>query len=78
MPGNVVKHKDVTFEIFQHLNHVRAIPLCNEHTRRILNLPAEIVFHLVGDVVIGARPALRNVSRKIAEALSSTQRVLLC
>ena len=77
MPGNVIKQKDVAFEIFQTFNRITAIPLCDETTRDILNLPSEIVFYMVGDVVVGHRPALKDVSRNIAAALSSKHPLLL-
>ena len=73
MPGNVIKHKEVVFKIFQSFDYIRAIPLCDEKTRDILNLPPELAFHIADGVAINVRPAWKDVARNIAEVLASRQ-----
>ncbi len=76
MPGNVIMHKNIEFEIFQTGNQVRAVSLCDEATRCLLNVPREIVFEVVGGKLINKKTRLTDISRDIVEALSS-QHLLL-
>lgn len=43
-PGNIVKQNLVEFEVYALDGRYKAVPLLNEHERRIANLPHELLF----------------------------------
>jgi hypothetical protein len=43
-PGNTVKQNLVEFEVYDSDGLYKAIPLLNEHERRVANLPHELLF----------------------------------
>jgi hypothetical protein len=42
--GNVIQQKPVSIEVFKFEEGFKAIPLLQEHERRIANLPPEMIF----------------------------------
>jgi hypothetical protein len=43
-PGNIIKQNPVLFDVYFGDEHYKAVPLLNEHERRIANLPHELFF----------------------------------
>lgn len=43
-PGNTVRQKPVSFEVYSEEDYFKAVPLLNEDERRIANLPQELRF----------------------------------
>ena len=43
-PGNVIKQNPVSFEVYSEEKRYKAVPVLNEHERRIANLPEELLF----------------------------------
>jgi hypothetical protein len=44
-PGNIIRQKPVSFQVFSEDGHFKAVPLLNEDERRIANLPQELLFN---------------------------------
>jgi hypothetical protein len=43
-PGNTIKQNPVAFDVYALDEYYKAVPLLNEHERRIANLPHELLF----------------------------------
>jgi hypothetical protein len=43
-PGNMIKQNPVLFDVYAVDEHYKAVPLLNEHERRLANLPDELLF----------------------------------
>ena len=44
-PGNIIRENAVLFDVYSQENSFKAVPLLDEHQRRIANLPQELLFN---------------------------------
>lgn len=44
-PGNIIRQKEVSFDVYSKEKGYKAVPLLNEDERRIANLPHELLFN---------------------------------
>ena len=44
-PGNTIRQNPVLFDVYSQENSYKAVPVLDEHQRRIANLPEELMFN---------------------------------
>jgi hypothetical protein len=59
-PGNVIRYKEVDFEVFKVNGQYKAVPLCSYQDRTLASLPPELVFDLKDGEVVSSRGNLKD------------------
>ena len=77
MPGNVVEHIDVEFEVEQTMNYFRVSPLCDEVRRRLTGLPTSFSFEVIKGQVVTRYINLYDLIQDIIKKLLETKQLLL-
>ena len=70
--GNVIYQKPVSIEVFKFEDGFKAIPLLQEHERRIANLPPEMIFTCIQGKATSSRGKIdgnQHVLDDIVEAM---------
>jgi hypothetical protein len=72
--GNIIRQKEVSFDIYKEGDAYKAVPLLNMDERRLANLPHELVFTHSGGKAIserGIKDGNFHIIEEIAKQLQS-------
>lgn len=69
MPGNVIEHIPIVFEVWGKETRFKAIPFCSKANRVLTNLPDSIDFQVIEDEVTTLKTQYRDIARDIMKVL---------
>ncbi len=78
-PGNVIKYKEVEFDIFKVEGQYKAVPLCSYQDRVLASLPPELIFTYEQGATTSSRGNLKDgnlgVIQEIVEELKKQKAI---